>query len=59
MISTTRFNENSNLTMTHLGMVDSTRANKIKADEKFPLSELGQMVGKLLYVRECQILLDT
>ena len=36
-----------------------TRASKIKAEEKFPISEQGYMVGKLLDATECQILMDT
>ena len=36
-----------------------TRANKIKAEEKFPISEQGYTVGKLLDDTECQILLNT
>ena len=35
-----------------------TRLDKIKAKEKFPLSEQGYTVGKLLDGMECQILLD-
>ena len=36
-----------------------SRVSKIKAEEKFPISEQGYMVGKLLDGIECQILLDT
>ena len=35
------------------------RIDKIKAEEKFPISEQGCTVGKLLDGTECQILLDT
>ena len=35
-----------------------TRATKIKAEEKFPISEQGYTVGKLFDGTECQILLD-
>ena len=59
VISTTRFDENSDLSMTYLGRIDMTRASKIKAEEKFPISEQGYMVEKLLDGMECQILLDT
>ena len=45
--------------MTYLGRIDMTGASKIKAEEKFPISEQGYMVGKLLDGTECQILLDT
>ena len=58
MISTTRFDENSDLSTTYLGRIDMTRASKIKAEEKFPISQQGCTVGKLLDGMECQILLD-
>ena len=45
MFSTTRFDENSDLSMTHFGRIDMTRASKIKAEEMFPISEQGYMVG--------------
>ena len=52
-ISTTRFDENSDLRMIYLGRVDTTIVSKIKAEEKFPISEQGYMVGKLLDGTEC------
>ena len=36
-----------------------TMASKIKAEEKFHISEQGYTVEKLLDGTECQILLDT
>ena len=36
-----------------------TRLYKIKAEEKFPISEQGYTVGKLLDGMECHIFLDT
>ena len=59
MLSTTRFYENSDLSTTYLGRIDMTRASKIKVEEKFPISEQGYTVGKLLDGMECQIHLDT
>ena len=38
-----------------LGRIDTTRASKIKAEEKFPISEQRYTIGKLLDGRECQI----
>ena len=46
-------------TQENLGRVDITRASKIKVEEKFPISEQGYTVGKLLDGTECKILLDT
>ena len=59
ILSTTRFDENSDLSTTYLGRVDITRASKIKVEESFPISEQGYTIGKLLDGAECQILLDT
>ena len=59
ILSTTRFDENSDLSTTYLGRVDTTRASNIKVEETFPISEQGYTVGKLLDGTECQILLDT
>ena len=57
-ISTTRFDENSNLSTTYLGRIDITRASKIKVEEEFPISKQGYTIRKLLDGTECQILLD-
>ena len=59
VISTTRFDEISDLSKTHLGRIDITRTSKIKTEEKFHVSEHGSIIGKLLDGTECQILLDT
>ena len=59
VLSTTRFDENSDLSMTYVGRIDMIRASKIKAEEKFPISKQGYTIGKLLDGTECQILLDT
>ena len=48
ILSTTRFDENSDLSTTYLGRVDTTRTSKIKAEETFPISEQGYTIGKLL-----------
>ena len=59
MLHTTRLAEYSDLSMTYLGVIDMTRASKIKAEEKCPISEQGYTVGKLLDSTECQIYFDT
>ena len=58
ILSTTRFDENSDLSTTYLGKVDKSKNNKIKAEESFPISEQGFPMAKLLDEMECQILLD-
>ena len=59
IIRTTRFDENSDFSTTYLDRIDTTRNSKIKAEEKFPLSEQVYMIGKLFDGIECRILLDT
>ena len=59
ILSMTRFNENSDLSMTYLGRSIMVRYHKMVAEERFPMSEQGYTTGKLLDGTECQILLDT
>ena len=48
VLNTTRFDKSSDLSTTCLGRTDlMTRATKIKAEDKFSISEQGYMVGKL------------
>ena len=41
VLSTTRFDENSDLSMTYIGKASINKENKITAEEKFPISEQG------------------
>ena len=59
IVNTTRYNENSDLSMTYLGRLNKARNDKLKAEESFPISEHGYTSGKLLDGTECQLLLDT
>ena len=59
MVYTNRFNENSDLSTTHLGQMKMTRETKIKREESFPFTGHGFTSGKLLDGTGCQILLDT
>ena len=59
VIGTTRCDENWDLSTTYLSTIDITRTSKIKAEENFPISQQGCMIGKPLDATECQILLDT
>ena len=59
IVNTTRFNENSDLSTTYLGILNKTRNDKLKAEESFPISGHGYTLGKLLDGTECQLLLDT
>ena len=58
ILSTTRFNENLDLSTTYLGRIDMTKDSKVKAEESFTISEQGYTIGKLLDGTECQVLLD-
>ena len=59
MVYASKFDKNSDLSMTYLGQEDMTRSTKIKAEERFPITGQGFASGKLLDGTECQILLDT
>ena len=58
LLSTTKFDKNSDLGTPYLGRINLTRLDNIKTEEKFPISEQGYTIGKLLDGMECQILLD-
>ena len=58
VIMTSRFDENVDLSTTYLGRIDMKREEVMKAEESFPISEQGFVMGKLLNGEECQILLD-
>ena len=45
ILSTTRFDENSDLSTTYLGKEDKSKNNKIKAEESSPIPEQGYTVG--------------
>ena len=59
VVTTNRFDENVDLSMTYLGRINMKREEVMKAEESFPISEQGFVMGKLLNGEECQILLDT
>ena len=61
ILSTARFDENSDLSTTYLGGVYTTRCSKIMTEETFLISGQGYTIGKLLDGIECQIqiLLET
>ena len=59
VLTTSRFDENVDLSTTYLGRIDMKREEVLKAEESFPISEQGFVKGKLINGDECQILLDT
>ena len=58
VVSSNRFDENSDKSTTYLGRVDNENQSKLKAEESFPISEHGYTLGRLLDGTECQLLLD-
>ena len=58
-VTTNRFDENVNLNTIYLGKIDMKREDTMKAEESFPVTEKGFVIGKVLNGEECQILLDT
>ena len=59
VVMASRFDENVDLSTTYLGRIDMKREEVMKAEESFPISEQGFVMGKLMNGEECQILLDT
>ena len=59
VVTTSRFDENVDLSTTYLGRNNMQREEMLKAEESFPISEQGFVKGKLTNGEECQILLDT
>ena len=59
IVSSNRFDKNSNISTTYLGRVGKENQHKLKAEESFPISEHGYTLGRLLDGTECQLLLDT
>ena len=59
IISSDRFDEDTNLNTTYLGQIDMTRDMEVKAEENFPITTQGYMKGKLIDGTECDILVDT
>ena len=58
IVNTTRFDKNSDLSTTYLRKSHRSKNNQLKAEESFPISEQGYMLGRLLDGTECQLLLD-
>ena len=61
IVDTTRFDENSDLSMTmYLGRDKyDSKIKDLMVEQRFPISKSDYTVGKLMDGTECQILLDT
>ena len=60
IVSSSRFDENSDISMMYLGKIGQEESqNKLKAEQSFPLSENGYTMGRLLDGTKCQLMPDT
>ena len=60
IVSSSRFDETSDISMSYLGRIGHEESqNKLKAEESFPISENVYILGRLLDGMKCQLLLDT
>ena len=60
IVSSSRFDENSDISMAYLGKIGQEESkNKLKAEESFSVSENGYTLGRLLDGTKCQLLMDT
>ena len=59
IVSTNRFDENSDLSTTYLGQVNMTRDTEVRAEERFPITARGYTKGQLLDDTDCGNLIDT
>ena len=59
IISTDKFDEDTDISTTYLGQVDMTRNTEVKAEENFPMTARGYTRGQLLDGTDCDVLIDT
>ena len=59
VVSTDRFDEDTDLSTAYLGQVNMTRDTDVKAEESFPITARGYTKGQLLDGTDCEILIDT
>ena len=59
VVTTNRFDENVDLSTMYLGKIGMKWEDIMKAEESFPISEQGFVMGRILNREECKILLDT
>ena len=59
VISTNRFDEDTDLSTTYLGQIGMSRKTEIKAEESFAMNAAGHTTGELVDGIECEILIDT
>ena len=59
IVSSSRFDENSDISTTYLGRTGHKESqDKLKTEKSLPISEDGYTLGRLLYGTKCWLLLD-
>ena len=59
VISTDKFDKDTDISTTYLGQVDMTINTEVKAEENFPMTARGYTRGQLLDGTDCDVLIDT
>ena len=59
VVSTNRFDKDTDLSTTYLGQIGMSRKTDVKAEESFAMNAAGHKRGELLDGTECEILIDT
>ena len=59
VISTDKFDEDTDISTTYLGQVDMARDTEVKAEESFPMTDRGYTRGQLLDCTACDVLIET
>ena len=59
IVSSDRFDKDTDLSTTYLGQIDMTRDMEVKSEENFQKTTCGYTKGNLLDGTECDILVDT
>ena len=59
VISTNRFDEDTDLSTAYLHQVDMSTKTEVKAEESFAMNTAGHTRGELLVGTECEILINT
>ena len=59
VISTNRFDEDTDPSSTYLGQIGMSRKTEVKAEESFAMNAAGHTRGELLDGTDCKILIDT
>ena len=59
IISTDKFNEDTDISTTYLAQVNMARDTEVKAEERFQMTARGYTRGQLLDGTDCDVLIDT